>query len=94
MKYAFYILFLSICVISNIANGKKFVYEKDTIEIQNCESTDSNESDVQTLHSLLNQSLADSGHSDLNSLRINHYLYLTNAPTDQVINCFSPPPEV
>jgi len=52
MKHALIFLLLGLCIMSGIANGKKFLCEKYTLEIELCETSDSNESELTSLHSL------------------------------------------
>lgn len=93
MRYGICILLLNLCILSGIANGKKFIYESDTILFENCETSDSSESDVSSLHSLLNLSGINAASVYLNSLSLTGYLYLST-PHDTVHpDDFSPPPE-
>lgn len=93
MRYGICIFLFNLCILSGIANGKKFIYESESVLIENCETSDTNESDVSSLHSLLNIAGWHSASLYLNSPCLTGYLYLT-IPHDTVHpDDFSPPPE-
>ncbi|WP_373513229.1 hypothetical protein [Persicitalea sp.] len=45
MRVGFFIFLMSFCIVGIIANGKKFVQESETIQLQDCEPADSDESE-------------------------------------------------
>jgi hypothetical protein len=92
MKHGFLVLLLGFCIMSGIANGKKFVCEKDTIEIESCETHDSSESEVSSLHTLLS---VIPGHFSFFgfSTRFFKSLYTVEPFKAIYVEFFSPPPE-
>ena len=46
MKVGLFIFLWSICLVGSLANGKKFVQENETIQLENCEPSDTDESEV------------------------------------------------
>lgn len=46
MKLGLFIFFLGLCLVGSIVNGKKFVQENETVLIEDCEPSDTDESEV------------------------------------------------
>ena len=46
MKIGLFILFWSFCLVGPLANGKKFMQENETVQLEDCEPSDTDESEV------------------------------------------------
>ncbi len=94
MKHGLLIILLSLCVMSVIANGRKFVCENDTVQIENSEAADSDESSVTSFHSLFYHAVRYNPASLFYTLDLLEYRYLAS-PTDAIhLDFFTPPPEL
>ena len=93
MKHVLYAFLISICVMSSIANGKKYVFESDSIEARDCEAPDTDESDT-TLEYTLMSALAGhiSDHHLSDPFLINPFRYLSKSFSSVDLDYFYPPP--
>ncbi|MPR32289.1 hypothetical protein [Salmonirosea aquatica] len=93
MKHVLYAFLISICVMSSIANGKKYVFEGDSVVAENCEAPDSDESDTTLDFSLFT---SEAGHTATFLLSdiclINPFRYLSKSFSPIDLDYFSPPP--
>lgn len=46
MKVGLFIFLWSICLVGSIANGKKFVQVNETVQFEDCEPSDTDESEI------------------------------------------------
>jgi|GEM_PF-1732743 hypothetical protein len=78
---------------SAFAGGSKYLYDIDTELVENCETSDSNETNPNPIVSLFNNSLADNGPSFAYTLPSAAFDHLPLPGSTFNLDCFTPPPD-